>query len=122
MGGKKKGGKGGKKKGGGGGEFGLKQEEQNQVYEAMREALASKLIQETQVANQQKKVENEMRLRELALERRVAQQRKIQMDIISDMTRQFKSVEEDLTNQINRLENRKSDNESKIKSLNEEKD
>ena len=39
-----------------------------------------------------------MRLRELALERRVAQQKKIQMDIISDMTRQFKSVEDDLTN------------------------
>ena len=97
MGGKKKGGKKGKKAGGGG-EFGLKQEEQNQVYEAMREALASKLISQSQEANEKKREENESRLRELALERRVAQQKKIQMDIISDMTRQFKSVEEDLTN------------------------
>ena len=64
----------------------------------MREALASKLIEQSSMANEKKREENESRLRELALERRVAQQKKIQMDIISDMTRQFKSVEEDLTN------------------------
>ena len=99
MGAKKAKGKGGKgKKEKGGGEFGLKPEEQNQVYEAMREALASKLIRETDMANVEKKDENESRMRRLALERRVAQQKKIQMDIISDMTRQYKSVEEDLTN------------------------
>ena len=47
----------------------------------------------------------------------MAQQKKIQMDIIADMTRQFKSVEEDLTNRINGLENRKSDNELEIDRL-----
>ena len=77
------------------------------VYEAMRDALASKYIAEKQAADYEKKEENEMRLKELAVERRLAQQEKIQMDIISDMTRQFKSVENDLTEHINRLENRK---------------
>ena len=70
----KKGGKkgGGKKKAAGGGEFGLKPEEQNQVYEAMREALASKLIRETENANMEKKDENESRMKRLDLERKVA--------------------------------------------------
>ena len=39
------------------------------------------------------------------------------MDIISDMTRQFKSVEEDLTNKINGLEKRKSDYDEEIREL-----
>ena len=70
MGGKKKGGaKKGKK--GGGGEFGLKPEEQNMVYEAMRDALANKYIKEKQLADVDKRAENEDRLRELALERRL---------------------------------------------------
>ena len=33
-----------------------------------------------------------------------------QIDIIADMTRQYKSVEDDLSNHINRLETRKLDN------------
>ena len=39
------------------------------------------------------------------------------MDIISDMTRQYKSVEEELMEQINRLEQRKTNNEEEIKNL-----
>ena len=39
------------------------------------------------------------------------------MDIISDMTRQYKSVEEELFEQISRLEQRKSNNEEEIKIL-----
>ena len=39
------------------------------------------------------------------------------MDIISDMTRQFKSVEEDLTNKINQLEKRKANNDEDIREL-----
>ena len=76
MGGKKKAAKGGGKKKAGG-EFGLSQEETNQVLEAQREALASKLLSETEDANREKAIENEKRLRELQLERRVAQQKKI---------------------------------------------
>ena len=83
---KKAGGKGGKKKKGGG-EFDLDINEQNQVFEVMKDSLASKLISESNYANECKKAENEKRLRELQLERKVQAQRKIQMDIISDMTR-----------------------------------
>ena len=43
------------------------------------------------------------------------------MDIISDMTRQFKSVEEAMTNKINALANKKAENEQTIKTLNDEK-
>merc|ERR1712070_853143 len=120
MGGKKKGGK--AKKKGGGGEFGLKVEEQNMVYEAMRDALASKYVKEKQEADHEKREENEMRLRELAIERQLANQEKIQMDIISDMTRQFKSVESDLTNHINRLEDRKEALVAEIKDSKEKKE
>ena len=44
------------------------------------------------------------------------------MDIIADMTRQFKSVEEDLTGRINELENAKSANNLEIGRLQEERD
>ena len=44
------------------------------------------------------------------------------MDIISDMTRQFKSVEEDLTNKINGLEKRKSDYAEEIRELQSRKE
>jgi len=40
----------------------------------------------------------------------VKNEEKIQMEIIADMTRQYKSVEEDLTLRINQLENMKRDN------------
>ena len=49
--------------------------------------MSAKLLAETEHANREKAIENEKRLRELQLERRVAQQKKIQMDIIADMTR-----------------------------------
>ena len=61
--------------------------------------------------------ENEKRFRELQLERKVKDEQKLQMDIISDMTRQYKSVEEELFEQISRLEQRKSNNEEEIKIL-----
>ena len=43
------------------------------------------------------------------------------MQIISDMTRQYKSVEEDLMDHINRLNNRRDENERNIKDLEEKK-
>ena len=42
------------------------------------------------------------------------------MDIISDMTRQYKSMEEELINKSIVLETRKRDNEETIKQLREE--
>ena len=68
MGAKKKG-KGKKKKGGG--EFDLDLEESNFVLEAMKESLVSKLIAETEWANKCKASENEKRLREMQLEKKV---------------------------------------------------
>ena len=41
------------------------------------------------------------------------------MEIISDMTRQFKSVEEELMNRINRLEQSKDNNAAEMKNLEE---
>ena len=43
------------------------------------------------------------------------------MDIISDMTRQFKSVEEDLTNKINSLEKRRANNDEELRGLEQTK-
>ena len=43
------------------------------------------------------------------------------MYIISDMTRQYKSVEEDLMNQINVLDKRKKDNSEEIVNLQDKK-
>ena len=65
MGAKKKGGKGGKKGKKKGGEFDLNMEEENHVFEAMKESLVSKLIHETDYADKCKASENEKRLREM---------------------------------------------------------
>ena len=43
------------------------------------------------------------------------------MDIISDMTRQYKSVEEEKMEQINNLTKRKNDNHDKIAALETQK-
>ena len=85
MGGKKKGKGGGGKKGKS--ELDLDDNEKNQVLEAMKESLVAKLIKETDAADRSKASENEKRMRELQLERKVKAEQKIQMDIISDMTR-----------------------------------
>ena len=95
MGAKKKGG--GKKKGGkkgGGGEDGLSLEENNAMLEAMQQSMVSHLIRNTEEADKAKAQGMEIRKREMELERNVKREQKIQMDIISDMTRQYKSVEE----------------------------
>ena len=53
----------------------------------------------------------------MQLERKVKEDLKIQRDIISDMTRQYKSVEEEKMQQINNLTKRKNDNDDKIATL-----
>ena len=77
MGPKKKGKGGGKKKKKGGGEFDLDLDESNHVLEAMKESLVSKLIAETDFADKCKASENEKRLREMQLERKVKAEYKI---------------------------------------------
>ena len=74
MGGKKKGGKKGKKGGKkGGGEFGLSLEESNAVLMVMKEALQARYIDEQNEANEKKAAEKEKRMREMKLERQVAE-------------------------------------------------
>ena len=51
----------------------------------------------------------------MQLERKLKEDFKIQRDVISDMTRQYKSVEEEKLNQINILTKRKHDNTEKLK-------
>ena len=121
MGPKKKGG--GKKKGkkGGGGEDGLTLDENNAMLEAMQQSMVSHLIRNTEEADKAKAQEMEIRKREMELERNVKREQKIQMDIISDMTRQYKSVEESLMNKINQLEQRKMENNDEKKRLEESK-
>ena len=114
MGGKKKKG-GGKKKDKGPGDLTL--EESNAVLEAIKESLCEKLIRETDEADRCKASENEKRFREMQLERKVREEHKIQMDIISDMTRQYKSVEEEKMEQINNLTKRKQKNKEKLEEL-----
>ena len=92
---KKKGGK-GKGKAKKGGEFGLDVDEENHVLEAMKESLVGKLIRETEYADKQKAAEGEKRVREQWLDKKVKEEERIQMEIISDMTRQYKSVEEEM--------------------------
>ena len=106
MGAKKKAG-GGKKKGGkkgGGGEDGLTLEENNAMLEAMQQSMVSHLIKNTEEADKAKAQEMEIRKREMELNRNVKRDEKIQMDIISDMTRQYKSVQEQLCNKESELE------------------
>ena len=114
MGAKKKDKKGGKKGKKGATEFDLTVEESNMVLEAMKDSLAAKLISEGESADKCKASENEKRFRELQLQRKVKEEQKKQMDIISDMTRQYKSVEEELMDKIKKLERRQADNQQKI--------
>ena len=88
--------KGGKKKGKGGKGKNiddLTTDEMNHVLERQREALIDRLINETDVADKSKSKENEIRHEEMKLEKMVMDEKQTQMDIIADMTRQFKSVE-----------------------------
>ena len=105
MGGKKKGKKGkkkGKKKGGIADDATV--EEKNFILQAEKEALEHKLIMIISQANRAKKEEQEKRDREQKQQEMLAQDEKRTNNIIADMTRQYKSTEEELTQQLSRLE------------------
>ena len=120
MGAKKKGGKKAGKKGKAGGGSGLDAldvNESNAMLEAMQQSLVAKLIRDTDEADKAKASEMEIRVREMGMEKKVKQEKKIQMDIISDMTRQYKSVEERLMDKMVKLEQKKMDNGEETKRL-----
>lgn len=71
-------------------------------------------------ADSSKASENEKRYRELQLEKQLKDEEKRTRDIIADMTRQYKSMFEELTEQINKLERKVVDNNEIIDDLKEQ--
>ena len=119
MGGKKKGKKGkkGKKKKGGGIADDATTEEKNFILQAEKEALEQKLIMTLQQANSSKRQEQEKRAREAKLNEAMEMDQKRTHDIIADMTRQYKSTEGELNQQLSRLDQREDTNAEIIKDL-----
>ena len=70
-------------------------------------------------ADVSKASENEKRHREMQLDKQLKDEEKRTRDIIADMTRQYKSMFEELTDKINKLNRDVHDNESTIEDLNE---
>ena len=121
MGGKKKGKKGkkGKKKAGGIADDATV-EEKNFILQAEKESLEQRLILTLQQANDSKRKEQEKRAREQKLNEMMEANQKRTHDIIADMTRQFKSTEDELMRQQTMLQQRKEQNEVTIEQLEQE--
>jgi hypothetical protein len=96
MGGKKKG-KGGKKGKKKGNDTDPDPVEKNFILQAEIESLTQKLIMEQEMADRSKAAENEKRHREIQLDRLLEEESNRQRDIIADMTRQYKSRYEELS-------------------------
>lgn len=71
--------------------------EKNFILQAEIESLTQKLIMEQEMADKSKASENEKRHREVQLDRLLEEENNRQRDIVSDMTRQYKSRFEELT-------------------------
>ena len=121
MGGKKKGGKkkGGKKKGN---DTDPDPVEKNFILQAEIESLTQKLIMEQEMADKSKASENEKRHRDLQLQKLLKDEENRKRDIVSDMTRQYKSRFEELVSKGNELEREKDENRAKIEKLDEDLD
>ena len=119
MGGKKKGGKkkGGKKKGN---DTDPDPVEKNFILQAEIESLTQKLIMEQEMADKSKASENEKRHRDLQLSKLLKYEENRKRDIVSDMTRQYKSRFEELVSKGNELEREKDENRAKIEKLDED--
>lgn len=112
---KGKGKKKGKKKGGADTEPSA--QEKNFIYQAEIESLTQKLIMEQSRADSSKASENEKRHRELQLDKQLKDEEKRTRDIIADMTRQYKSMFEELTEKINKLSRDVVENDETIQDL-----
>ena len=117
--GAKKGKKGKKGKKKGGADTEPNAQEKNFIYQAEIESLTQKLIMEQSRADSSKASENEKRHRELQLDKQLKDEEKRTRDIIADMTRQYKSMFEELTEKINKLEREVVDNDEIIVDLKE---
>ncbi len=119
MGGKKKG-KGGKKGKKKGNDTDPDPVEKNFILQAEIESLTQKLIMEQEMADKSKAAENEKRHREVQLDRLLEEEQNRQRDIISDMTRQYKSRFEELTDKDKLLNREIQANDLVIENLQEE--
>lgn len=90
-------------------------EEKNFILQAEIESLTQKLIMEQGRADVSKASENEKRHREIQLEKQLKDEEKRTRDIISDMTRQYKSMQEELSERINKLSREVTTNDDLIK-------
>ena len=116
MGGKKKG-KGGKKGKKKGADTDPDPVEKNFILQAEIESLTQKLIMEQSMADKSKAAENEKRHREVQLDKLLEEENNRQRDIISDMTRQYKSRFEELTEKDKLLKREIDGNNDTIKEL-----
>ena len=89
-------------------------EEKNYILQAEIESLTQKLISEQGRADVSKASENEKRHREIQLEKQLKDEEKRTRDIISDMTRQYKSMQEELTDRINKFSREVTENDEHI--------
>ena len=78
------------------------------------------MILTLQQANDSKRKEQEKRARESKLNEMMESNQKRTHDIIADMTRQFKSTEDELNRQQTHLLQRKEQNEQQIEQLEQE--
>lgn len=119
MGGKKKG-KGGKKGKKKGSETDPDPQEKNFILQAEIESLTQKLIMEQDMADRSKASENEKRHREIQLDKLLEEENNRQRDIVSDMTRQYKSRFEELTEKDKVLKREIDANNDMIEMLSED--
>ena len=121
MGGKKKGKKGKKGKKSKGAYDDATIEEKNWILQAEKEALEQKLIMTLQEANKSKAREQERAHKQLQLKETQEDQRKRTDAIIADMTRQYKSTDEELREHEAQLQNRIDKNLEEIEALEKKK-
>jgi len=75
---------------------------------------------EQEMADKSKASENEKRHRDLQLSKLLKDEENRKRDIVSDMTRQYKSRFEELVSKGNELEREKDENRAKIEKLDED--
>ena len=121
MGGKKKGKKGKKKGKAKGLTDDAPVEEKNHILEAEIDALQQKLIMTQQSSQAAKAREQEKALRQLQLKEAQETQKARTDAIIADMTRQYKSTDEELREHQAQLEQRKDQNEEELEALKKRK-
>ena len=114
MGAKKKGGKKKKEKKEENPLANLSLEEQVNARTTEWKSLQQILINETEAADRERAAENELRSKTIILSKDLEEERKIAWDVTCDMTRQFKSMQQEKDEKIQELQEKISSNQIKI--------